>query len=165
AMAALLRLEVPSATVIRSGHPHHIPAQELVPGDVIVLEAGHSVPADARLIGSAELRTSEAALTGESLPVSKDARDVLPPETPLADRSNMVYMSTGVVAGSGRAVVVATGMATEVGRIGVMTGEVEDGRTPLEERLDDLGRRLVWVTLGVTAAVVALGLLRGEPLD
>lgn len=164
AMAALLRLEVPHATVLRDGRPREIAAQGLVPGDVFLLEAGQSVPADARLLAAAELRTNEAALTGESLPVRKDAGAVLAPDTPLAERVNRVYMSTAVAAGSGRAVVVSTGMETEVGRIGGLVGGIREERTPLEHRLDALGRRLVWVTLGVAGVVVGLGLLRGEAL-
>ncbi|HET8654335.1 MAG TPA: HAD-IC family P-type ATPase, partial [Longimicrobiaceae bacterium] len=162
AMAALLGLEVPHATVLRDGRPREIEARALVPGDVVVVEAGQAVPADARLLAAAELRTNEAALTGESLPVGKRAEVVLAPETPLAERANTIYMSTAVVAGSGRAVVVATGMDTEVGRIGGLVGGIREERTPLETRLDALGRRLVWVTLAVAAVVVALGLLRGE---
>lgn len=164
AMAALLRLEVPTATVLRDGHALHLPASGLVPGDLILVEAGKSIPADARLISAAELQTTEAALTGESLPVDKKAGALLPHQTPLAERANMLYMSTAVAAGSGKALVVATGMATEVGRIGVLTGQIREARTPLEQRLDALGRRLIGVTLAVTAVVVGLGWMRGEPI-
>jgi Ca2+-transporting ATPase len=164
AMAALLRLEVPHATVVRDGRSREISARELVPGDVIVLEAGQAVPADARLLSGSELRTNESALTGESLPVSKRTDADLSPDTPLAERVNTIYMSTAVVAGSARAVVVSTGMQTEVGRIGGLVGGIREGRTPLEHRLDALGRRLVWVTLAVAALVIVLGILRGEPL-
>ena len=164
-MAALQQLEVPHATVVRRDAPEEIEAHALVPGDVILVEPGQSVPADARLITATELRTNEAALTGESMPVSKQADAELVADTPLAERVNTIYMSTSVVAGSGRAVVIATGMATEVGRIGGMVGEIREERTPLEERLDALGRRLVWVTLGVAIVVVALGSVRGEPFE
>jgi P-type Ca2+ transporter type 2C len=163
AMDALLRLDVPSAQVVRDGVVAEIDARDLVPGDVVVLEAGSSVPADARLIAAAELRTNEAALTGESLPVGKRIDVVLDADTPLADRRNMVYKATTVAAGTGRGVVTATGMRTEVGRIGVLVGGVRDERTPLERRLDALGRRLVWVALAAAAAVVAAGVLRGLP--
>ncbi|HSK19468.1 MAG TPA: HAD-IC family P-type ATPase [Longimicrobiales bacterium] len=162
AMAALLRLEVPKATVLRDGDRQEVESTSLVPGDVIIVEAGQAVPADARLIKAAELRTNEAPLTGESLPVDKDAEATLPPDTSLAERTTAIYMSTAVVAGSGRAVVTATGMQTEVGRIGGLMGGIREERTPLEERLDALGRRLVWVTLAVGIVVVGVGVWRGE---
>ncbi|MEX0907668.1 MAG: HAD-IC family P-type ATPase, partial [Gemmatimonadota bacterium] len=136
----------------------------LGPGDVIVLEAGASGPADARLLAGTELRTVEAALTGEALPVAKDAAAIHPPDTPIADRTNTLYMSTAVVAGSGRAIVFATGADTEVGRIGSLAGGIRQERTPLEKRLDTLGRRLVWLTMAVTLLVVGVGVWRGEPL-
>lgn len=163
AMAALRRLQVPRAIVVRDGHPQEIESHGLVPGDLVLLEAGTAVPADARLLAATELRASEAPLTGESLPVDKRADVILPADTPLAERVNAVYMSTAIVAGSARAVVMATGMRTEVGRIGGLVGGIQAERTPLEDRLDVLGHRLVWITLGVTAIVVGLGLLRGEP--
>src|SRR5690606_19063600 len=105
-----------------------------------------------------------AALTGESLPANKLADMALSADTPLAERRNSLYMSTSVVAGTGRAVVVRPGMATEVGRIGGVVDGIQDEPTPLEQRLDALGHRLVWVTLAVTAVVVGLGVARGEPL-
>ncbi|MFW6201767.1 MAG: cation-translocating P-type ATPase [Gemmatimonadota bacterium] len=164
AMEALLRLEVPRATVVRGGEAREIDAAELVPGDVIELEAGAAVPADARLIEAKELRTNEAALTGESTPVDKRAEAVLEPDIPLPDHDNRLYKATTVAAGSARAVVVATGMETELGRIGGLAGEIEAERTPLEHRLDALGRGLVWLAFGVGAVVVALGVLRDQPL-
>ncbi len=164
AMAALLELQVPHAVVIRDGDRRDVAATELVPGDIIVIEAGQAVPADARLLSATELRTSEASLTGESLPVDKTADQQLPADTVLAERSNMIYMTTAVVAGTATAVVTATGMQTEVGRIGALVSGIVEERTPLEQRLDVLGRRLVWVTLGVAAVVVLLGMLRSEPI-
>jgi P-type Ca2+ transporter type 2C len=164
AMDALRRLEVPRALVRREGRVLEIDARRLVPGDVIELEAGRQVPADARLLSAAELRCVEATLTGESLPVHKRADAVLPEDTPLADRVNLVYRSTAVAAGAGRAVVFATGAATEVGRIGRLTSDVQAERTPLEKRLDALGRRLVVVSLAVAALVGLIGLLRGGSL-
>src|SRR5690606_29389164 len=127
-----------------------VDASGLVPGDVIVLEAGQSVPADARLLSATELRANEAPLTGESVPVEKSADPALPLSAPLAERLNMVYMATAIVAGSCRALVTATGMETELGRIGGLVGGIKQERTPLEERLDALGRRLVWLVLVVT---------------
>ncbi|MET0398321.1 MAG: HAD-IC family P-type ATPase [Longimicrobiaceae bacterium] len=161
AMEALRGLDVPTATVVRGGRQLRVDAAGVVPGDVLVLEAGSLVPADARLLRSAELRTAEAALTGESLPVDKDADARPDPDAPLAERATMVYKGTAVAAGAARAVVVATGMGTEVGRVGEMVAGIREEPTPLERRLDELGRRLVWVTLAVAAVVAGLGLLRG----
>src|SRR5690606_4554956 len=163
AMQALLELEVARATVVRDGRTVEIDAREVVPGDVVVLEAGQSVPADGRLLSTAELRVNEAALTGESLPVQKST-DPLPADTPLPDRANMVFKATTVAAGSARAVVTATGMATEVGRIGELVGGIAEEETPLERRLDQLGRRLVYLALGVAALVIGIGAAQGIPL-
>ncbi|MQA92232.1 MAG: HAD-IC family P-type ATPase [Gemmatimonas sp.] len=164
AMEALLDLEVPHAEVIRKGEAREIEARELVPGDVIRVEAGQSVPGDVRLLEAQALQCDEAALTGESMPVSKVADPVLDTDTPLPDRQNMMYKSTTVVTGTGTGVLTATGMETELGRIGVLVGGIEEERTPLERRLDVLGRRLVWVALAVGGVVTAVGLLRGMPL-
>ena len=165
AIAAILQLDVPRATVVRDGALRVVPAHDVVPGDVIELKPGHQVAADARVIESTDLHANEAALTGESLPSSKRADQTLPADTPLADRGNVVYGGTTVTSGVGRGVVVATGPATEVGRIGELTGSVEIGRTPLERRLDALGRVLVWLALGVAALVAALAALQRAPLD
>ena len=164
AMEALLALEVARASVLRDGGIRELDARLVVPGDVIVLEAGSAVPADARLLEAAELRTIEAALTGESLPVRKRSDAALEPDTPLPERSTMVYKTTSVVAGRGRAVVVGTGMDTEVGRIGALTASVQEEATLLEKRLDALGRRLAGVAIAVAAVVAALGLLQGASL-
>jgi P-type Ca2+ transporter type 2C len=164
AMDALLGFEVPRATVVRAGDARIINAWELVPGDVIELIAGQAVPADARLISSVEFRSTEAALTGESLPISKQADATVTRETVLAERANMIYTGTAVAAGTGRAVVTATGTATELGRIGTLVADVQEERTPLERRLDVLGRRLVWLAMGVAALVAALEALHGAPL-
>jgi Ca2+-transporting ATPase len=163
AMAALLRLDVPQAFVVRGGHLRALDAHALVPGDVVEINAGQHVPADGRVLDSTDLRTDEAALTGESLPVSKTPAAVAP-DTALADRRNMVYKGTVVVAGTARVLVTGTGIATEVGRIGVLVGGMAEERTPLERRLDALGHRLVWLALGVAAVVAALGALQGAPL-
>ena len=149
AMDALLHLAVPRATVVRDGRPRVIEASDIVPGDVIELSAGQAVPADGRLIGGTEFRTAEAALTGESMSVSKHADRQLEPDTLLPDRLNMVYAGTTVEAGAGRAVVTATGAATELGRIGTLVAGLESEPTPLERRLDVLGRRLAWLALGI----------------
>jgi Ca2+-transporting ATPase len=161
AMEALVALEVSRARVLREGTWREVDARELVPGDVINLEAGQSVPADARLLEAAALRVQEASLTGESVPAGKTAAAALAADIPLADRTTMVYKATVVVAGRAQAVVVATGMATEVGRIGALAGSVEEGTTPLERRLDELGRRLALAALAVAVLVAALGYWQG----
>ena len=164
AMEALLQFDVSKATVVRSGQLRMIDAATIVPGDIVQLDIGRLVPADARLIETTDLRTDEAALTGESLPVSKRAEEQLEEGTPLADRTNMVYKGTTVAEGTAVAVVTDTGGATEIGRIGTLVGTIEEARTPLERRLDELGRRLVWLALGIAALVAALGAWQGAPL-
>jgi Ca2+-transporting ATPase len=164
AMEALGRLAARQAVVVREGERRWVDAAQLVPGDVVELSSGQTVPADARVITETDLRTDEAALTGESMPVSKRADLLAEPVTPLAERANLVYQGTTVVAGFARVVVVATGDRTEVGRIGALTQSVDEQRTPLERRLDELGHRLVWVSLGVAAVVALIGLAQGEPL-
>jgi Ca2+-transporting ATPase len=163
AMESLARLQAQRAVVLRDSHARDIEARELVPGDVIQLEAGQFAPADARLLESSDLRTVEAALTGESLPVMKTVGP-LSRDTPLPERSNMLYQGTMVVNGTARAVVVATGVGTELGRIGELAARVTEERTPLERRLDALGHRLVWLALGTGAVVTTLAALRGLPL-
>jgi Ca2+-transporting ATPase len=161
AVEALLAMEMTRARAVREGRVRELDAKALVPGDVIEIEAGQMVPADARVLQAAELRTVEASLTGEPLPVDKRADARLDPEASLAERATMLYKATSVVAGRGRAVVVATGMATEVGRIGELVSRVAEERTPLERRLDTLGRRLVGVALGAAALVAWIGLRQG----
>jgi Ca2+-transporting ATPase len=164
AMAALKKLAVPTVKVRRDGHVREISARELVPGDVVLLEAGALVPADGRLLESANLRVQESALTGESEPVEKnpEALALAAEDLPLGDRRNMVYMGTVVTYGRGLAVVVETGMKTELGRIAEMIQTVEREPTPLQRRLEQLGRGLAIAALVIVAVVFALGLLRGE---
>ena len=128
--------------VIRGGEEVSVEARELVPGDLLMLAAGDAVGADARLVEATALEAAEAALTGESLPVVKQIES-LPEDTLLADRTNMLYSGTHITAGRGRAVVVATGLATEVGQIARMTGSAEEPPTPLELRIAQVGRYLV----------------------
>ncbi len=163
-MEALLAFDVPEAPVLRDGQLRVVPADGIVPGDVCDLRAGQSVPADGRLLASTDLRVDEAALTGESLPVSKRADLVLRDDTPLADRRNMVYKGTTVAGGTARVLVTATGTATEVGRIGVLMAGLGEEPTPLEKRLDALGRRLVWIALVVAGLVGGLEALHGSPI-
>jgi Ca2+-transporting ATPase len=160
----LLALDVPQAAVIRDGRLRVVNSRELVPGDVIELTAGRQVPADGRLIHGVDLRADEAPLTGESFPVEKTPETTLAADTLLAERANMIYKGTVVLAGLGRAVVTATGAATDVGRIGTLVGSVRIEKTPLERRLDALGRRLVWLACAVAALVAGLGALQGVPL-
>ena len=163
AAAALARLVAPRARVIRDGHSLMVPAAEVVRGDVLLLEPGDLVAADARLIEAERLRAEEAPLTGESQPVPKTV-DVRAAETPLADRSNMVFLATTVAAGTGRGVVVATGMETEVGHIAGLLESAVAGETPLRKRLDLVGRRLLWACFAIVVVVFLLGLLRSMPL-
>jgi len=162
-MAALRRLSTLQARVLRDSHEQSIPAHGLVPGDLLLLAAGDAVGADARLIEEAQLQVAEAALTGESVPVSKDTA-TLPEATSLADRRNMVFSGTYITAGRARAVVVATGTHTEVGGIARLTEGAEEPRTPLELRITQFGRYLIAGALALFVLVVALGLRRGLPL-
>lgn len=164
ALAALQSLAAPLAKVIRDGRLATIPAIELVPGDVVELEAGDNVPADVRLVQAFSMRVQEASLTGESVPVEKLADAVLPTSTPLADRRNMVYMSTVLANGQGRGVVVAIGMQTEIGRIAGLLQRYEREPTPLQKQLAKLGQSLVIVCLVLVGVIFLLSLLRGEKL-
>lgn len=162
-MEALKELTKVTAKVRREGSKQEINAQEIVPGDILVLSGGDVVTADARLIEKSKLRVNESALTGESLPVEK-VLESLPEDTPLADRSNMVFKGTAVARGSGEAVVVQTGMETELGNISSLVQKAEEEVTPLQKRLDALGRNLIWVTLGLAALVAISGWLSGRDL-
>jgi len=164
AIEALRQMAAPTATVLRDGDDVELPARQLVPGDVILLEAGDRVPADARLIEAINLQVEEAALTGESVPVEKHAAPLADPHLGVGDCRNMVYAGTVVTYGRGRAVVVATGMQTEFGKIAQMLQTIEVGRTPLQENLDKVGHTLARAALVIVLLIVALGLLRGQPL-
>jgi P-type Ca2+ transporter type 2C len=164
AIESLHRLAVPGARVRRSGVVIEVPSVEVVPGDLILLEAGTLVPADARVIASHSLRTQEAALTGESQPVEKDALTSLSRETPLPERSNMVYHGTAVVNGRGEAVVIAIGNNTELGRVAELLGQLPEQPTPLQVQVSRLGRALAAVAVLIGVAVFAAGLWRGEEM-
>jgi Ca2+-transporting ATPase len=161
AMTSLRKLSAPQAKVIRDGQLQVIPARDLTPGDRIELEAGDHIPADARLIAAAGFRTLEAALTGESTPVDKQPHATLEPATALGDRRNMVYMGTSAAAGKAGAVVVATGMDTQIGQIAGMLQRHQPEPTPLQRRLAELGRTLLVVVLVAVAIIFTLHLLRG----
>ncbi|MDH3624363.1 MAG: cation-translocating P-type ATPase [Myxococcales bacterium] len=164
AIEALRRMAAPTVTVIRDGREIEIPARQLVPGDLILLHAGDKVAADARLIKSVNLQVDEAALTGESVPVEKNTEPLGGEDLALGDRSNMVFAGTIATYGRGRAVVVGTGMNTQFGRIAQMLQSVESGKTPLQKNLDKVGRVLGLAALVVVTAIVAMGMLRGQPL-
>jgi len=162
-MQALKELTKIQATVVRDGNTIKIAAEELVPGDVVIIESGDLVSADIRLTEANKIQADESPLTGESVPVSKHTESVRQ-ETPLAERKNMLYKGTSVTKGSGRGVVVATGMGTELGQITSLVEEAEEEVTPLEKRLDQLGRKLIWLTVGLALAVGAIGFIRGKEL-
>ncbi|MFQ3672313.1 MAG: cation-translocating P-type ATPase [Aggregatilineales bacterium] len=164
AMAALKKMSTPSVRVRRDGVVQDVAAASVVPGDLVLLEAGSTVPADARLIEAAALRVQEASLTGESQPVEKDTVTLSDPEMPLGDRHNMVYMGTAVTYGRGTAVVVATGMRTQLGRIAELIQNVDSDKTPLQRRLDELGRVLFGAGLVVMAIAFVIGVITGVPL-
>ena len=162
ALEALKKLTSPQTIVIREGIRQEIPAAELVTGDLVDLEAGAQVPADIRLTRSSNLQVEESALTGESVPVEKDALFLADcrHEIPLAERVNMVYMSTVVTHGHGEGIVTATGMATEIGRIASMITDAEEEMTPLQKRLGDMGKLLSILSLGVCAALFLLAVFQ-----
>ncbi len=163
AMAALKKLAAPSATVIRDGRAETIPAERLVPGDMVILEAGNVVPADIRLMEAVQLRIDEAALTGESVPVEKDTSAIGERDLSIGDRKNMAYKGTIVTYGRGRGFTAATGMRTELGRIAALLQDQDEGRTPLQKRLTSFGKKLTYAVLGICAIVFLAGLHRGEP--
>ncbi len=163
AIEALREMAAPTATVLRDGQENEAPARELVPGDVILLTAGDKVPADLRLLEAINLKIEEAALTGESVAVEKHIEPLAESDLPVGDRKNMAYAGTAGTYGRGRGVVVATGRATEFGKIAQMIETIETGRTPLQENLDRVGHSLARATFVVVAIIVGLGLLRGQP--
>ena len=163
AIEALQKMSAATCRVLRDGQIARIRTEDLVVGDVVLLEAGDAVPADGRILESASLQIEEAALTGESVPVGK-AIDVLNPgnakDIPLGDRKNMVYMGSTVVYGRGKAVVTATGMQTEMGKIAGALAQAEDGQTPLQIKLSQLSRILTWLVLGICVVIFGVNMLR-----
>lgn len=164
AIEALRQMAAPTASVLRDGEEEDIPAREVVPGDVVLLHAGDKIPADARLIEAINLQVDEAALTGESVSVEKHTAPLDNGGLALGDRKNMVYGGTAVTYGRGRAVVTATGMATEFGKIAQLLHTVESGKTPLQENLDKVGHALARAAFIIVAVIVGVGLFRGQPL-
>ncbi len=162
AIAALKKLAVPTVKVRRNGRIEEMSARNLVPGDIVLLEAGSAIPADGRLLESINLKVEEAALTGESEAVEKQTAPLSGSDLPLGDRRNMMFMGTVATYGRGTAVITETGMNTELGNIAGLLQEVEREQTPLQRRLDQLGKTLAWAALGIIAVVIILGLLRSD---
>ncbi len=161
ALKALKEMASPQAKVLRDGVIAEIPSGDVVPGDVVILDAGDYVPADVRLLDAVNLKIDEAALTGESVPVEKDAAAVLPDEASLGDRINSGFMGTVITYGRGRGIVTGTGMQTQMGGIAGMLNESPEESTPLQKKLDSLGKLLGIICLAVCAVIFGLGLLRG----
>ncbi|MCI9310458.1 MAG: cation-translocating P-type ATPase [Lawsonibacter sp.] len=164
ALEELRRMSSPQATALREGAPRKISATALVPGDVILLEAGDQVPADARILECSRLQADESAMTGESLPVEKEARGALPENTPLGDQVNMLIAGTLITAGRGTALVVATGMDTQMGRIAGLLLDSGEGDTPLQKRMGEISRSLSFLCLAVCAVMFGVGLFQGKGL-
>jgi Ca2+-transporting ATPase len=161
ALEALKNLSAPHARVLRGGQENVIEASQLVPGDIVLVEAGDFVPADARLISSFSLKSEESALTGESVPSEKDAEAHVAEDAPLGDRHNMIYSGCGISYGHAKAVVTATGMNTEMGKIANLLAEEQEGQTPLQEKLSTLGKYLGIAALAACAVIFIIGLLDG----
>ncbi|MCP4229418.1 MAG: cation-translocating P-type ATPase [bacterium] len=162
-LEALREMASPKATVVRDGVEAQIESSEIVPGDIVKVKQGDKIPCDIRLVDTRSLSVEEAALTGESIPRTKDAKSVHKDKTPLGDRTNMAYMGTSVTFGRGTGIAVATGMHTELGNIATLVSEIALEETPLQRRLVKLGKVLLWACLGIVTVVFVLGLLRSVP--
>lgn len=162
ALEELRRMSSPRARVLREGKSQTLPAAQVVPGDVIVLEAGDQIPADARVLECSRLQADESAMTGESVPAEKEARETLPEETDLGDRCNMLLAGTLVTAGRGKAVVVATGMDTQMGQIANLLLEDKSGDTPLQRKMGEISKSLSFLCLSVCAVMFGVGLIQGK---
>ena len=160
ALRALKKMTAPEALVVRDGHVNPVPGRDVVPGDLVILETGNYIPADVRLVEGFNLTIDEAPLTGESVPTRKRPDGVFGEDVTLGDRHNMAFMGSMVSYGRGRGLVVTTGMQTEIGKIAEMIQSYDDPPTPLQQRLDQLGKWLGWATLVICAIVFAVGVLR-----
>ena len=165
AIAALQKMSAPIVRLRRSGREMDVAPNLLVPGDIVLLEAGSIIPADGRMLESYNMSVQEASLTGESLPVEKSVGQLVNPNTPLGDRTNMVYMGTSVTYGRGLVVITATGQRTELGRIATLIQEVETEQTPLQRRMAELSKALFFLSIGIVAAGTLLGLINGGALQ
>jgi len=165
AVEALQKMTTPKSLVRRDGEVKEINSEEVVPGDIVILDAGRFIPADLRLLESAHLQIEESALTGESVPSNKDADDIHEdPKTPIGDKSNMAFMSTLVTYGRGEGIVVATAMETEIGTIAKILDEDNDELTPLQKRLEELGKVLGYLCIGICVLIFGIALLQGRDL-
>ncbi|MGH8691893.1 MAG: cation-translocating P-type ATPase [Burkholderiales bacterium] len=164
ALAALKKMAAPTAQVLRGGHQVTVPGRELAPGDIVILEAGNYMPADVRLVEAVNLKVEEASLTGESVPVEKNAAAVLEKEIPLGDRRNCAFMSTVATYGRGRGLVTATGMGTQIGLIAEMIQSYEEEDTPLQRKLQQLGKVLGTICIAICVVVLIYGLIRDTRL-
>jgi P-type Ca2+ transporter type 2C len=162
-LRALKQLSAPSAKVIRQGKTEIIPAKMLLPGDIVILESGDRIPADIRWLECSALYVEESALTGESLPVAKHSDPIYADEVPLGDQKNIGFMGTMVTRGTGKAMVIRTGMDTEMGKIADLIQNTDSQETPLQHRLEQLGKILIYVSLGLTIVVVVAGIMHGQP--
>ena len=163
AIAALQEIAAAKSKVMRDGHMVTLNSEDLVPGDIVILEAGDAVPADCRILECASLKIEEAALTGESVPVTKTAETLElgdRKDVPLGDRKNMIYMGSTVVYGRGSAVVVGTGMNTEMGKIASALTQAQDEKTPLQKKLSQLSRILTYLVIGICAVIFAVNFLK-----
>jgi Ca2+-transporting ATPase len=163
-LKALKKMAAPLAHVIRDGMSMEVPARELVPGDIVILEAGKYVPADLRLIETSNLKIEESSLTGESVPVEKNDTVIDDANVPIGDRKNMAFMSSMVTYGRGKGIVVATGMNTEIGKIADMISNVEDEKTPLQKKLEEVGKGLGIAALIICAIMFGVGVIEGRPV-
>ena len=162
-LRALKQLSAPSAKVLRQGKTEIIPAKMLLPGDIVMLESGDRIPADVRWLECSALYAEESALTGESLPVAKHSDPIQAEEVPLGDQRNLGFMGTMVTRGTGKAIVIRTGMDTEMGKIADLIQNTDSQETPLQHRLEQLGKILIYVSLGLTIVVVVAGIMHGQP--
>lgn len=163
-LAALRKMVILSSKVIRDGRLHTLPSKEIVPGDLILIEAGDRIPADGRFIRAFGLSTQEAALTGESMSIHKTADSLEAGDLPVGDKKNMGFLGTVAVSGKGYMIVTETGIQTELGKIASLLQQGNEEQTPLQKHLQELGLRLVWLCLGIVSLVFALGSLKGTPL-